>query len=187
MIRRRTLLGSALALPAVAVAIAGCGGGGSTPQATAKPSTPRRGGATVDVRSTKLGKSLVDSQGRTLYLFEKDKGTKSMCFGACASAWPPFRASGSPKAGMGVKGSLLGSTARSDGKPEVTYNGHPLYYYAGDQKAGDTNGEGLTQFGAEWYALSPAGNKVEGKDSGSASSSSGSGSSMNAGGGNGGY
>ena len=173
MIRRRNFLGSALALPAFAVAIAGCGGGGNTPQARATPATPR-GAATVDVRSTNMGKVLVDSQGRTLYLFEKDKGTRSTCSGACASAWPPFRTSGGPKAGTGVKASLLGTTARSDGKPEVTYNGHPLYYYAGDQNAGDTNGEGLTQFGAPWYAVSAAGNKVVGKAS-------------NPGGGNGGY
>jgi predicted lipoprotein with Yx(FWY)xxD motif len=188
MIPTRILLGSALALPAVALAIAGCGGGssGGTPAASVKPST-QHGGTTVDVRSTGLGKILVDSQGRTLYLFEKDTGAKSTCFGACASAWPPLRTSGRPKAGKGVKASLLGTTARSDGNAEVTYNGHPLYYYAGDQQAGNTNGEGLTQFGAEWYVLSPSGNKVEGTASGSASSPSGTDSSTNTGGGSSGY
>jgi predicted lipoprotein with Yx(FWY)xxD motif len=162
-----TLLGTALAVPLAVLAIAGCGGnddnsGYSPPAASAKPATSHRGGATVDVRSTSLGKILVDSQGRTLYLFEKDQGPKSTCSGACAAAWPPLTSSGKPKAGAGVKASLLGTTARSDGSSEVTYNGHPLYSYAGDQGPGDTNGQALDQFGAEWYVLSPAGQKVEG-------------------------
>ena len=72
-------------------------------------------------------------------------------------AGSPF---GRPKAGSGVNASMLGTTTRSDGKDEVTYNGHPLYYYAGDQKAGDTNGQDLNQFGAPWYVVSPAGNKI---------------------------
>ena len=154
MTRGRSIyLGSALALPAIMLAIAGCGG--SSSNANANPS-----GTTVHVRSTSLGTILVDSQGRSLYLFEKDTGPKSTCSGACASAWPPFRTSGKPKAGSGVTASLLGTTTRSDGNDEVTYNGHPLYYYAGDQKAGDTNGQDLNQFGAPWYVVSPAGNKI---------------------------
>jgi predicted lipoprotein with Yx(FWY)xxD motif len=163
MTRRRSIhLGSALAVPAVVLAIAGCGG--SSSNANANSGTTAAGttaaGTTVNVRSTSLGKILVDSRGRTLYLFEKDTGSKSTCSGACASAWPPFRTSGTPKAGSGVTASLLGTTTRSDGNDEVTYNGHPLYYYAGDQKAGDTNGQDLNQFGAPWYVLSPAGNKI---------------------------
>jgi predicted lipoprotein with Yx(FWY)xxD motif len=163
MTRRRSIhLGSALALPAIVLAIAGCGG--SSSNANANPSgTTASGtasGTTVNVRGTSLGKVLVDSRGRTLYLFEKDTGSKSTCSGACASAWPPLRTSGTPKAGSGVTASLLGTTTRSDGNDEVTYNGHPLYYYAGDQKAGDTNGQDLNQFGASWYVLSPAGNKI---------------------------
>jgi predicted lipoprotein with Yx(FWY)xxD motif len=151
----------------VAVTIAGCGGSDDNnsvtpPAASASASTQRGGGATVDVESTgELGKILVDSKGRTLYLFEKDTGTKSTCSGACAAAWPPLTTSGKPKAGAGANASMLGTTKRSDGTREVTYNGHPLYYYAGDQAAGDTNGQGLDQFGAEWYVLSPAGHKVE--------------------------
>jgi predicted lipoprotein with Yx(FWY)xxD motif len=162
--RRSIYLGSALALPAIAVAIAGCGGSSSNANAnpsgtTAKPSSSASA-ATVNVRSTSLGKILVDSQGRTLYLFKKDTGPKSTCSGACASTWPPFRTSGTPKAGSGVTALLLGTTARSDGNDEVTYNGHPLYYYVGDQKAGDTSGQDLNQFGAAWYVLSPAGNQI---------------------------
>jgi predicted lipoprotein with Yx(FWY)xxD motif len=163
--RRTTLLASALAVPMTALAIAGCGGSSnnanaSQPAASGKQSTSPGGAATVNVTNTKLGKILVDSQGRTLYLFEKDKGPKSTCSGACASAWPPFMTSGKPKAGSGARASLVGTSARSDGTREVTYNGHPLYYYAGDQKAGDTNGQDLTQFGAGWYVVSPAGSKI---------------------------
>jgi len=107
-----------------------------------------------------LGKILVDSRGRSLYLFEKDTGPKSTCYGSCAVAWPPFTTSGTPTAGTGAKASLIGTTTRTDGKDEVTYNGHPLYYYAGDSAAGDTNGQDLNQFGAAWYVLSPAGNQI---------------------------
>jgi predicted lipoprotein with Yx(FWY)xxD motif len=153
--RRSTYLASALTLPLIAVAITGCGGGSDNAKAS-----PSASAATVNVRSTSLGKILVDSQGRTLYLFEKDTGPKSTCFGACASAWPPFRTSGEPKAGSGTTASLIGTATRSDGNDEVTYNGHPLYYYAGDSKAGDTNGQDLNQFGAGWYVLSPAGKKI---------------------------
>jgi predicted lipoprotein with Yx(FWY)xxD motif len=123
---------------------------------------PRAGGsaATVSVANTALGKILVDDQGRTLYLFAKDPGTKSACSGGCATAWPPLRASGKPTAGGGAKASLLGTTPRSDGKPQVTYNGHPLYGYQGDSKPGDTTGQGNPGFGAPWYVLSPAGNAI---------------------------
>jgi predicted lipoprotein with Yx(FWY)xxD motif len=170
---RNVLTCSALLVPMIAVAIAGCGGnddnGGNNsssnapPAASASASTQRGGGATVDAQSSgELGKILVDSKGRTLYLFEKDTGPKSTCSGACAAAWPPFTTSGKPKAGAGVKASMLGTTARSDGTREVTYNGHPLYYYAGDQAPGDTNGQNLDQFGAEWYVLAPGGTAVEG-------------------------
>jgi predicted lipoprotein with Yx(FWY)xxD motif len=164
--RRSILLAPALAVPLIAVAIAGCGGGSGNANArpstttTKQPSASGGGAATVNVRSTSLGKILVDSRGRSLYLFEKDTGPKSTCSGACASAWPPFGTKGKPMAGTGVKAALLGTTTRSDGTTEVTYNGHPLYYYAGDQKAGDTNGQDLNQFGASWYVVSPAGKKI---------------------------
>jgi predicted lipoprotein with Yx(FWY)xxD motif len=92
-----------------------------------------------------------------VYLFKKDAGTKSACTGACATAWPPVLSSAAPAAGSGAKASLLGTTVRSDGQRQVTYNGHPLYLFAGDQAPGDTNGQGSTGFGAPWLALSPAG------------------------------
>ena len=144
-------------VPLVALLAAGCGGGG-TSKAAAKPA----GGssATVSVASTGLGKVLVDSHGRTLYLFAKDSGTKSRCSGGCATDWPPLRTRARPTAGGGAKASLLGTTPRSDGQPQVTYNGHPVYTYQGDGGAGQTNGQGITAFGAAWYVLSPAGNEI---------------------------
>lgn len=102
-----------------------------------------------------------------LYLFQKDSGTKSACSGACASAWPPLRANGKPTVGTGANASMVGTTKRSDGKPQVTYNSHPVYLYQGDQKAGDTNGQGLTAFGGSWFALSQTGNQVSGQPSSS--------------------
>ena len=156
--RPRGLLSAALVVPLVALVVAGCGSNNDTPTATVKPA----GGssATVSVANTGLGKILVDSQGKTLYLFQQDTGTKSTCSGGCATAWPPLRASGKPTAGGGATASMIGTTPRSDGKPQVTYNGHPLYYYQGDSNPGDTNGQGVNAFGAPWYVLSPSGNAI---------------------------
>jgi predicted lipoprotein with Yx(FWY)xxD motif len=169
MTRNRPLrLFAAAAVPLVTLAVAGCGGSDNTPTTTVKPASGSS--ATVSVADTGLGKILVDSQGKTLYLFAQDTGTKSTCSGACATAWPPLRASGKPTVGGGAEASLIGTTPRSDGKPQVTYNGHPLYGYQGDSKAGDTNGQGINAFGALWYVLSDTGNQIT-----SASSSSGGG------------
>ena len=110
--------------------------------------------------SSSLGKILVDSHGRTLYLFAKDKNGKSACSGACAAYWPPLMTSGKPRALAGVKASLLGTTRRANGRLQVTYRHHPLYRYAGDASKGQINGQGLTDFGGYWWVLSPAGNKI---------------------------
>ena len=172
--RSITLLVGVAVAGLAALTVAACGSGGGT--ATALPKTASGKPATVGVASSGLGRILVDSQGRTLYLFEKDSGTTSACTGACASAWPPVRANGKPTAGSGANASLLGTTARSDGARQVTYNGHPLYLFVMDKKAGDTNGQGVTAFGAAWFALSAPGNQVSGsasKSSGGTSSSSG--------------
>ena len=113
------------------------------------------GGAKVAVARSPLGRILVDSKGITLYDFVKDKRSKSACYGACAALWPPLTTKRKPVAGHGVRASLLGTTKRKDGKLEVTYNGHPLYYYVSDRKPGQTTGQGLNQFGAKWWVLSP--------------------------------
>ena len=131
----------------------------STKPASSAPASAS-GSAAVAVASTNLGKILVDAKGQTLYLFQKDKGTQSTCDAACASAWPPLTTSGKPKAGPGVSASKLGTTKRSDGSTEVTYNGHPLYTFEGDSAPGQTTGQGSTAFGAPWYVLSAAGTQI---------------------------
>jgi predicted lipoprotein with Yx(FWY)xxD motif len=165
---RRPLVALA-ALVAVGALAAGCGGngsgsggggiyGGGGGPASTGGGPP--GAATVTAASTKLGMVLVDGSGRTLYLFEKDQPDQSACSGACAAAWPVDHSSGTPKAGSGVKASLLGTIKRSDGATQVTYNHHPLYYYSGDSQAGQQNGQGLNAFGAAWFVVAPSGDKV---------------------------
>ena len=166
-----TLLATAAVLPLAALAIAGCGSSSNnnnnataatpSPSSSANTSNPSTPPAVVRVSNNHaLGKILVDSKGRTLYLFTKDSGTKSACVGMCATPWPPLLAHGTPKAGSGAKASLLGTTPRSGGASQVTYNGHPLYTFIKDTSRGDTNGEGVSAFGGSWFAVSPAGARV---------------------------
>ena len=176
----RPALLSLAGLAAVAVGVAGCGGSSgttpaSTPSSTAAsssgasgaygaspaPAASKSAGTAVDVATSKLGTILVDSKARSLYLFVADTGSSSTCSGACAGAWPPLTTTQKPVAGAGVTASLLGTTKRSDGTLEVTYAGHPLYYYAGDTAAGDTTGQALAQFGAPWYVLAPSGKAIK--------------------------
>jgi len=156
----------------VTLVVAGCGSsGGSNPNgSSAPPKTANGQSATVGVANQKLGKILVDSQGRTLYLFQRDSGTKSTCTGGCAVDWPPLRAPGMPTVGGGANASIVATSARSDGKPQVTYNGHPLYRFSGDPGPNDTNGQGVNAFGGLWYALSSSGNEIT-TSAGSASGS----------------
>ena len=117
-------------------------------------------GTTVKVARSRLGRILVDSRGVTLYDFVADKHGRSSCYGACEAYWPPLLTKGKPHAGTGVRASLLGTTKRKDGRLEVTYNHHPLYYFVGDRKPRQTTGQGLNQFGAPRWALSPAGKEI---------------------------
>ena len=125
----------------------------------AQGSAPRA--AKVGTAHTGLGQVVVDSRGRTLYLFEKDTRGHSACSGICATYWPPVLTSGKPTAIAGAKRSLLGTIRRADGTRQVTFAGHPLYLFSGDAKRGQFNGEGLRDFGAGWYALSPTGHKID--------------------------
>ena len=118
------------------------------------------GGSLVKAARSPFGRVLVDSRGITLYDFPRDRGIVSSCYGACAALWPPLLTSGKPVAGPGVRASLLGTTKRSDGKIEVTYNGHPLYYFVSDRSPGHFSGQGLKQFGDPWWVLSPAGEEI---------------------------
>ncbi|MEZ0074099.1 hypothetical protein [Planotetraspora sp. GP83] len=137
----------------------------TSPGYPASPTSPLllspTGPARIDVAETKLGKVLVGLEGRTLYLFTKDTNGKSTCVGACATAWPPVLTLGRPQAGTGVRADLIGGFKREDGMTQVTYNHHPLYYYAKDEKAGDTKGQGVKDFGGEWYAVTPEGKKAK--------------------------
>ena len=117
-------------------------------------------GTTVAIAKSRLGRILVDSRGVTLYDFVTDKGGASSCYGACAALWPPLVTKGKPHPGHGVRASLLGTTKRKDGKLEVTYNHHPLYYFVSDRKPGQTTGQGVNQFGGPWWVLSPAGKEI---------------------------
>jgi predicted lipoprotein with Yx(FWY)xxD motif len=119
-----------------------------------------RTNATVSLRKTKLGMILVNSKGRTLYLFAKDRSGKSACTSRCAQYWPPLLSQGKPTAGPGVKAALVGRTKRTDGSMQVTYNKHPLYTFALDKQAGQVNGEASSNFGAKWYAVSASGTAV---------------------------
>jgi predicted lipoprotein with Yx(FWY)xxD motif len=181
---RRSLihfLPTAAAVPLIALAIAGCGGGGGGGgSAATAAATPNGQAATVGMSDGgSLGQILVDSKGRTLYLFQADSATKSGCTGECATEWPPLRVSAKPVAGTGIASSKLGTLKRSDGAPQVTYNGHPLYWFTNDHEPGDASGQGLKDFGASWYVLSPDGTMVSrsasssGSDSGSSSGGGG--------------
>jgi predicted lipoprotein with Yx(FWY)xxD motif len=171
------LAGSLIAL------LAGCGSSSSnsssstaaatppTTQSTASTSATAAAAATasgvaVETKHAKLGTILAAGPKRlTVYLFEKDKGTTSACEGACASAWPPVTTEGKPIAGAGAIAGDLGTTKRSDGSEQVTYKGHPLYYFSEDKDSGDAYGQGSTAFGAGWYVLRPSGEKID-EDSG---------------------
>ena len=157
-----SLLAGGVLLQLAVLALAGCGGGGSSSGSSGPPKTESGSTATIGVSNESLGNILVNSKGRTVYMFTRDSGTMSECSGACAVNWPPLRATGKPTIGSGANASLISTTSRSGGAKQVTYNGHPLYLFKGDKSPGDTNGQGLNAFGGSWYALSPAGDQVSG-------------------------
>src|SRR3954470_12537061 len=154
----RGSVATAASVPLAALAVGACGGGSGT---SGPPKTASGRPATIGLeRAGSLGKVLVDSRGRTVYPFPQDARGKSSCAAACAAAWPPVRAQGMPVPGPGLSAAKLATTARSDGAPQVLYNGHPLYRYEGDAKPGDTNGQRVTAFGAGWFVVSGAGQVV---------------------------
>jgi len=146
-----TFLAGAAVVPLIALVAAGCGGGGSdgAASATAPPTTATGQPATVGVADEdNLGSILVESRGRTLYLFQKDSGTRSACYGACAQDWPPLRATGQPTTGSEADASLIGTSARSDGKPQLTYNDHPLYLFSGTRRRATSTARARRHSGA---------------------------------------
>ncbi len=162
---RNTPLLAFAAVAAIALFAAACGSSGSTglygSATTASPTTAAPAAAKVGVGTTGLGHVVVNSAGRTVYLFAKDTKGQSMCSAACATYWPPVISTGKPVALKGANQSLVGTIKRADGSVQVTYAGHPLYLYQGDQQAGQASGEGLTDFGAAWDALTPAGGAIQ--------------------------
>ena len=143
-----------------ALLVAACGSsssGQSTKSASAKPAAAKSSGLTISTAKGSMGTYLVGSSGRALYMFAADHGGKSACSGSCAQNWPPLTSASTPKAGGAVKASDFGSITRSDGSKQVTYSGHPLYYYIGDSSSGSTSGQGSTAFGAKWWLMSPGG------------------------------
>jgi predicted lipoprotein with Yx(FWY)xxD motif len=161
-----------------AVLLAGCGSSGSSATKTAAApaasaaaqSTPAATGAgstqtaalMIDTKHAKLGTILAAGpKRRTVYLFEADKGAASTCAGACAQVWPPVSTAGEPKVAGGASAANLGTITRTDGTKQVTYKGHPLYFFARDGDQSDTYGQGVKSFGADWYVLAPSGKKVD--------------------------
>ena len=132
-----------------------------SPRAGAADRSSTASANTIGVAKTPLGKIVVDSRGRSLYLFEADHNGKSACYSACAKAWPPVLVVGKPKAGPGARAAFLGVLHRKGGTMQVTYRGHPLYRFFKDTKSGQVKGQGLDFFGGEWYVLTPAGIKLE--------------------------
>jgi len=161
---KRTHLLGGIATAAV-LAVGGVGIAAALPNPPAPAVAPAAtSSARIGAAALAPGTALVDADGRALYLFEADQGSTSTCNGPCAQIWPPLIDGGAPTVAGDVQASLLGSTARDDGTQQITYNGHPLYYFTGDKKPGETRGQGLDRFGRPWYVLTPAGNKIDPDD-----------------------
>lgn len=170
MFRMRTILMmAALALGLAACANNSSSSAGGNPYGGGATSVPPAATGAATIQAAKVpgvGTVLTNSDGMTLYLFEADTGTTSACTGACAQSWPPVTTSGNATGTMGATSSMLGTTARDDGTTQVTYNGHPLYTYAGDTSSGTASGQGINAFGGLWYVVNTTGNAVKGGGSG---------------------
>ncbi len=179
MISQRVSLriGAVVASVTAALLVAACGGSSNSSSSTSasassKPASSNSAALMISTAKGSVGTYLTGSAGRALYLFAADHSDKSMCSGTCAQNWPPVTASSMPRAAAGVNASDFGTTTRSDGAKQVTYKGHPLYYYLGDPSSGTTSGEGSSAFGAEWWLVTPAGVALT-KNGGSAGGSAG--------------
>ena len=166
------------------LAAAACSSGSSSSSGSTSNSTSPSAATSSTMITTKTssgGSFLTNSAGRAIYLFMADSSGKSACSGACAAAWPPVVATGQPTASGGAQSSDLSTITRSDGTKQVTYDGHPLYYFEGDTGPGTDKGQGLNGFGALWYLVAPSGSSIttavtiSGSGSAPASSSGGGG------------
>ena len=169
----------------VALLVAACSSGSSSSSAAPAASSPAAAGASSAAASGASGSTVIttasssgdtfltDGSGRAVYLWVKDTGSTSNCTGACAGAWPPVMATGTVTAAGSAKSSDLGTTARSDGSKQVTYDGHPLYYFSGDSGPGTATGQGSDGFGAKWWLVAPSGSDVTSSVSSFTASSTG--------------
>ncbi len=194
---------SLLALAISAIAVAGCGSASSSSSSTAAAAQPapassaatsstsssdESGPESIGTAKGSAGTYLTADEGRAVYLWVADSGGKSSCSGACAKAWPPVETKGDPKAEDGVNAADLGTITRSDGSEQVTYNGHPLYYFIADKSKGETKGQGNNGFGALWWLVAPSGNAItSGSSGGSSGRAYGSSTSSSSSGGGGGW
>ena len=163
--RLATGVGGAAAVALIAAACASGGGSSSSAPASsaggaASAASSGSGATVITTATTSAGSVLTDGSGRAVYLWAKDSGNTSACSGACAGAWPPVTTTGTVTASGSATASDLGTITRSDGTKQVTYDGHPLYYYAGDSGSGMASGQGSDSFGAKWWLVSPSGSDV---------------------------
>ena len=163
----------ASALLAAACSSAATASPGSAPAAGSSGSSSATG-TVITTQAGSAGTFLTTGSGRTVYLWAKDGMNMSACSGACAAAWPPVPATGVLTAAGGVQMSDLGTITRAGGIKQVTYDGHPLYYFVGDSAAGQTNGQGSDNFGAKWWLVAPSGAKITSSDTATASAANGS-------------
>jgi predicted lipoprotein with Yx(FWY)xxD motif len=158
----------AVVVGAIGLAVFAAGCGGAIPSSNGGP-------ATLKLTGSSNGRFLVDGQGHSVYLFEKDESGESYCSGSCAAVWPPLETSTVPRGGTGIDNGALGTIKRDDGDMQVTYQGHPLYYYAADASTpGRTKGQDIEQFGAGWYLVGARGEPVEPETKPDSGSNSGS-------------
>jgi predicted lipoprotein with Yx(FWY)xxD motif len=173
----KTALGISAVCATLIVGVAACGDDDSgVSSATTAPATTssttaasaetaagearKRRGTSIKVMNSRYGRMIFNARGRAIYLFTREAGTKSRCYGQCAVAWPPVYTRGRPRALSGVDADLLGTTRRRGGRRQVTYNGHPLYYYVTDTKPGQITCQDITEFGGTWLVVNPAGDAI---------------------------
>jgi len=156
----RIRVSGAVALVAVALVVAACGSSSSNSTASASAPASSPNAVSVGTATGSAGTYLVGASGRALYLWLADSHDKSVCAGACAKFWPPLTTKSAPVAASGVTGAQLGTITRSGGVKQVTYNGHPLYYFAEDKTKGSVLGQGSTNFGAKWWLVAPSGAEI---------------------------
>lgn len=162
LLRKRYSRGIVVSVLLIASACGSIGGSADAPPASTAGADSSTHHAALDVLKSRFGQILVDGQGRALYLFAADKTKDSTCYDACATAWPPLLVEkGTAIDAMhGATTSLAGTIARKDGTVQVTYNGHPLYYFVGDKKPGEIECQAVVNFGAAWYVVDPNGNAI---------------------------